>query len=38
MFLEEKDNFDWTAYLLEGEELFKGPYLDTPVSITLLPG
>ena len=30
--LEKKDDFDWGKYLMEGEEMDIGPYMDTPVS------
>lgn len=31
----ENDDFDWGAYLLEGVEIFKGPYLMSSVSNSL---
>jgi len=29
---DDDDNFDWTSYLLEGEEIFAKHYEDSPVS------
>ena len=30
--LEKEEKFDWGKYLLEGEEIYFGPGIDSPVS------
>lgn len=30
--LEKEEEFDWGKYLLEGEEIYLGPGVDSPVS------
>lgn len=30
--LEKEEEFDWGKYLMEGEEIYFGPGIDTPVS------
>lgn len=35
--LEKKDDFDWGKYLMEGEEIYLSPNIDTPVSVNSFP-
>lgn len=32
LLLEKEEEFDWGKYLMEGEEIYFGPGVDTPVS------
>lgn len=32
LLLEKEEKFDWGKYLLEGEEIYFGPGIDSPVS------